>query len=124
MHSERLKHLQGLDGKNRWDETISHTDTLPLGKNVLAIFLHTCAVQETERLFAERLPELEVLPLNNMGWMMVKPSGHDKMKGLEILAKRYNWDLEDLVCIGDGANDCSMLSNIPDSIVMKDGHQR
>ncbi|EZG78822.1 haloacid dehalogenase-like hydrolase [Gregarina niphandrodes] len=54
----------------------------------------------------------------------IKPKGCDKMEAIKLLAAHLGWDVSrDVVALGDGHNDITMLEGVPHSIAMCSGEE-
>ena len=79
--------------------------------------------QEQQAHLLDQLTHCDLTQWHPLGFDIV-PKGGSKTKGIEAVLSPYHITLEEVVCFGDGNNDCEMLQDCGLGIAMANGSQK
>ena len=102
-----------------------HTSIPPIkpynGQN--SVYQMCAYPKENQAHLLDQLTQCDLTQWHPLGFDII-PKGGSKTKGIEAVLKPYNITLEEVVCFGDGNNDCEMLQDCGLGIAMANGSQR
>ena len=79
--------------------------------------------EEGEKGYKEHFPDLQIVRWHPYSCDILPKEG-SKARGIQKLLEHANLDLEDIFVFGDGLNDVEMLSFVPNSVAMGNGHPK
>lgn len=102
-----------------------HTSIPPIKTyNAQNAIYQMCAYpKEDQAHLLNQLTHCDLTQWHPLGFDII-PKGGSKTKGIEAVLKPYNITLEEVVCFGDGNNDCEMLQDCGLGIAMANGSQK
>lgn len=102
-----------------------HTSIPPIKPYSQGHFVYQmCAYpSQNQAKLLSQLTHCDLTQWHPLGYDIV-PKGGSKTKGIEAVLTPYNISLEEVVCFGDGNNDCEMLRDCGLGIAMADGSQK
>lgn len=102
-----------------------HTSIPPIKtyNNKNKIYQMCAFPQENQTKLLNELTHCDLTQWHPLGFDIV-PKGGSKTKGIEAVLKPYHINLLEVVCFGDGNNDCEMLQDCGLGIAMADGSKK
>ena len=79
--------------------------------------------EEGEKEYREQFPDIQIIRWHPVACDIL-PKGGSKARGIQKIQQFVNVPLENIYVFGDGLNDVEMLSYVPNSIAMGNGHTK
>lgn len=79
--------------------------------------------EEGEKIYREHFPDVQIVRWHPYSCDILPKEG-SKARGIQKLMELSNLSLQDIYVFGDGLNDVEMLSFVPNSVAMGNGHDK